>query len=125
MASSLPLTPVSYNCRGWNSGRILICDLSECFVQEHWLLNSQLVLSPSLLNSVLLVCLTWMIHYFMASAASSCQIVIHLPLLSIGNLVLCICVYFPANYHHIQSSDAFLNILCEIEGFIDTVSFDH
>ena len=35
-----------YVCRGWNSGRTLINDLSDhfdlCFVQEHWLLNSQL-----------------------------------------------------------------------------------
>ena len=44
---------VSYNCRGWNSGRTLINDFIDdfdlCFVQEHWLLNSQLdclTLSP-------------------------------------------------------------------------------
>ena len=47
-------------------------------------------------------------------------------LLAIGNLsILCICVYFPTNYHDTQSSDAFLSMVGEIEGFIDTISFDH
>ncbi len=49
-----------------------------------------------------------------------------LTLLSIENLsILCICVYFPTDYHDAQSSDAFLSTLCEIEGFIDSIAFDH
>jgi len=38
---------VSYNCRGWNSGKSLLnnslldnCDI--CLIQEHWLLRDQL-----------------------------------------------------------------------------------
>ena len=46
MAQSNSLRLVSFNCRGWNSGRYLIHDMSHlfdfCFVQEHWLFDSQL-----------------------------------------------------------------------------------
>ena len=38
---------------------------------------------------------------------------------------LCICAYFPTDYHDIHSRDAFIQLLGEIEGFIDSVAFDH
>lgn len=38
--------------------------------------------------------------------------------------LLCMSVYFPANYHDSHSNDSFLYMLAEIEGFIDTVSFE-
>ncbi len=41
-----PIRCVSYNCRGWNSGSILVSDLLKscdiCFLQEHWLLHEHL-----------------------------------------------------------------------------------
>ena len=45
MAAVNSLRLVSYNCRGWNNGSLLIRDLlpncDVCFVQEHWLLKEQ------------------------------------------------------------------------------------
>ena len=151
LSSVLPVSPlrlVSYNCRGWNSGRTLINDLSDhfdlCFVQEHWLLNSQLdslSFSPQFCSTGVSGMDDSLLH---GRPFGGCGIIFrkslsdrvsHLPsiskrfcalLLSIENLsILCICVYFPTNYHDTQSSDAFLSMLCEIEGFIDTVVFDH
>ena len=47
-------------------------------------------------------------------------------LLNTGSLVvLCVCVYFPTNYHDVQSSEAFIGVLGELEGLIDSVAFDH
>ena len=47
-------------------------------------------------------------------------------LLTAGVLsVLCVCVYFPTNYHDAQSTDVFIDRLGEIEGLLDSVSFDH
>ena len=41
-----PLRCCSYNCRGWNSGEILLKSIlysvDLCFIQEHWLITDQL-----------------------------------------------------------------------------------
>ena len=43
-----PLQCLTYNCRGWNSGKQTLWDLigslDICFIQEHWLLPDQLYL---------------------------------------------------------------------------------
>ena len=148
MAQSNSLRLVSFNCRGWNSGRYLIHDISHlfdfCFVQEHWLFDSQLGLlnfSPDFSSfgvsgmddSILL-----------GRPYGGCAIlyrkslapfVSHLPFpskrfcalkVSFNDVsFLCICVYFPTDYHDINSRDAFVQLLGEIEGFIDSITFDH
>ena len=46
MAVSSSLHLVSYNCRGWNNGSLLVHDLLSvcdiCLIQEHWLLYEKL-----------------------------------------------------------------------------------
>ena len=39
--------------------------------------------------------------------------------------LLLICVYFPTNYHTSASCDAFIDVLSELEDFIDSVPFQH
>ena len=42
----VPLKCCTYNCRGWNSGKIVLQDFIDsvdlCFIQEHWLITEQL-----------------------------------------------------------------------------------
>ena len=148
MAQSNSLRFVSFNCRGWKSGCYLIGEISHlfdfCFIQEHWLFDSQLGLlnfSPEFSSfgvsgmddSILL-----------GRPYGGCAIIYrkslapyvsHLPFpskrfcalkISFNDIsFLCICVYFPTDYHDIHSRDAFVQLLGEIEGFIDSVSFDH
>ena len=148
MASELPLRLVSYNCRGWNSGNILVCDLCDsfdlCFVQEHWLLDSQLDLlsfSPQFcsigvsgMSDALLQGRPYGgcgIIYRKTLSDKVCPLSftskrLCAALLTISNKsILCVCVYFPTNYHDVDSSAAFLGMLGEIEGIMDQVSFDH
>ena len=43
--------------------------------------------------------------------------------MSVGNVL--ICEYFPTNYHTSASRDAFIDVLSELEDFIDSVPFQH
>ncbi len=46
MSVSTTLRLVSYNCKGWHNGSLLVSDLLKscdiCLVQRHWLLKEQL-----------------------------------------------------------------------------------
>lgn len=148
MASSSSLRLVSFNCRGWNSGSLLLNDLSDsfdiCFVQEHWLFDFQLSslsfcddfnsvgvsgMSDSLLlgrpyggcGLIYRKSLTHLITHHSSNSDRFCAISVHLN----GISLLFICVYFPTNYHTLESKNAFTDLLGVLAGFIDTISFDH
>ena len=148
MALSTSLRIVSYNCRGWKSGCHLVRDISDsfdfCFIQEHWLLDSQLgllTLSPHFSShgvsgvddSVLLgrpyggcgiiyrKALAPLVSHLPSTSKRFCALKFSLD----GISLLFICVYFPTDYRDAQSRAAFVHLLGEIEGFLDTVTFDH
>ena len=139
---------VSYNCRGWNSGVTFLRDYSTvfdlCFLQEHWLFQSQLALLDfsndfsshgisGMDDSVLLrgrpyggcgiifrKSLRNNITILNASSKSFCSV-----RLRVGDsTILLICVYFPTDYHSDVSNDNFMSSVGELCGFIDSQAFD-
>ena len=144
-----PLRCSSFNCRGWNSGHLtlkkFIDSLDICFIQEHWLLNDHLYkineVSPEFLSisvsGVDQSCLITGRPYGGCSILYRKSLSPFITLLDSGSnrfcalklcdsnglSVLMICVYMPGE-HTQDAFNAYLNILGELEGFIDRYGCD-
>ena len=141
---------VSYNCRGWNSGQIAVCELLQscdiCLIQEHWLFHDQL----NLLNidsNFLSVGVSAMdsSKLLLGRPYGGCAILFRHSLISCisrldspskhfcavrlqdnaGSTTLIVCVYLPFSDGSSESSNEFLVTLGELEGFIDRYSSDY
>ena len=141
---------VSYNCRGWNSGQIAVCELLQscdiCLIQEHWLFHDQL----NLLNidsNLLFVGVSAMdsSKLLLGRPYGGCAILFRRSLISCisrldspskhfcavrlqdnaGSTTLIVCVYLPFSDGSSESSNEFLVTLGELEGFIDRYSSDY
>ena len=141
---------VSYNCRGWNSGQIAVCELLQscdiCLIQEHWLFHDQL----NLLNidsNFLSVGVSAMdsSKLLLGRPYGGCAILFRRSLISCisrldspskrfcavrlqdnaGSTTLIVRVYLPFSDGSSESSNEFLVTLGELEGFIDRYSSDY
>ena len=134
---------VSYNCRGWNNGSSLVCDLLSnsdvCLVQEHWLLHEKLNLldmdpdfffhGVSGMDSATLLrgrpyggcaifyrkSLSPNISVVKAPSKRSCAISLRD---ASDKTTLLICVYLPTHYGTHSSYDDFLSMIEELCFFI-------
>ena len=149
--SSQTIRLCSYNCRGWKSEARYVtnllksCDL--CFIQEHWLLpdhigalnisNDFLSIATSGMDSseLILGCpfggcgilyrksLAPYVSRIKCNSKRFCAL--YFSLCSPGNPhlnTLLINVYLPTDY---GTNNAYLESLCELEGFISTHPFDN
>ena len=140
---------VSFNCRGWYNGRSTVADLLDshdiCLIQEHWLFNDQLNQLNFNLN-FLSVGVSGMDSSILLHGRpfGGCAMLFRKSLISSvtmlstnakrfcavrlsdqsGYSVLLICVYLPTDYGTLSSRDDFLYVIGELEGFINSQSFN-
>ena len=146
-SSTMPLRCCSFNCRGWNNGKLTlknyIDSLDLCFVQEHWLLHDNLNSVREISPDYLCVGVSGLCSELCGCPFSGCSILYCKSLsLSVtpvhscsnrfcgikvcdssGLSYLLICVYMPIDYGSTSYSD-YLNTLGELEGFIVSHSCD-
>ena len=141
---------VSYNCRGWNSGKTTVCDLLQscdiCLIQEHWLFQDQLYLL-NIDSNFLSVGVSGMdsSKLLLGRPYGGCAILYRRSLISrtsrldspskrfctvclsdnVGSTTLIISVYLPLFDGSGESSNEFLVTLEELEGFIDRYRSDN
>ena len=139
----MPLKCCSFNCRGWNNGKLTlknyIDSLDLCFVQEHWLLYDNLNLVREISPDFLCVGVSGLSSDSLLQGRpyGGCSILYRkslslsvTPLHSCSNrfcgLKICdssgvsyllICVYMPSDCGSASYSE-YLNTLGELEGFI-------
>ena len=147
--SSIIQKCVTYNCRGWNSRLCVLPDLLDtcdiCFIQEHWLFTEHLSdlnsvnneftsVGVSVMDSGILLCrhpyggcgilsrkaLSPYVKTLHTGSNCLCSIKL---CDSVGTSFLLVCVYLPTNFQSTSFTD-YLNVLGELEGFIDSQSFD-
>ena len=145
----MPLKCCSFNCRGWNNGKLTlknyIDSLDLCFVQEHWLLYDNLNLVREISPDFLCVGVSGLSSdsLLQGRPCGGCSILYRkslslsvTPLHSCSNrfcgLKICdssgvsyllICVYMPSDCGSASYSE-YLNTLGELEGFIFSHSCD-
>ena len=145
----MPLKCCSFNCRGWNNGKLTlknyIDSLDLCFVQEHWLLYDNLNLVREISPDFLCVGVSSLSSDSLLRGRpyGGCSILYRkslslsvTPLHSCSNcfcgLKICdssgvsyllICVYMPSDCG-IASYSEYLNTLGELDGFIFSHSCD-
>ena len=142
---------VTCNCRGWNSGPCVLPDLLDacdiCFIQEHWLFTEHLSDLNSVNNEFTFVGVSGMDSGILLCGRpyGGCGIIYCKSLFfsyvktlhtgsnhfcsiklcdSVGTSFLLIYVYLPTVFQSSSFTD-YLNTLGELEGFIDSQSFDH
>ena len=144
-----PLRCCSFNCRGWNNGKITLKNYVDsidlCFVQEHWLLRDCLNLvneiSPDLYSAGVsgINCdFLWRgrpyggCSLLYRKSLDSCVTPLDTHSDRFCSLKICdlsgvsyllICVYMPCNYDQSSYGD-YLNTLGELEGFIELQNCD-
>ena len=150
MSVTNSLRLVSYNCRGWNNGSLLVSDLLSscdiCLIQEYWLLHEKLDLldiNPDFLSygisgmdlGILLrgrpyggcailyrKSLSPIVSVVSSHSSRFCAI----SLSDMSCIVtLLVCVYLPTDYGTAASYDDYLCVLGELDGFIESQTFDH
>jgi len=135
---------LTYNCRGWNSGKQTLWDLIDsldlCFIQEHWLLSDQLYvlnefhpdfhsISVSGVDSSVLLygrpyggCAILYRHSLFSCITPLCCDSNRFCALklrgSCGLSVLVVCVYMPAQSHSL-CFDEYLGTIGELEGLLE------
>ena len=138
---------MSFNCRGWNSALITLKSLVDsfdvCFVQEHWLTSGHLYKLNDMSSDFLSVGVSGMDDTVLLSGRpyGGCSILyrkwlsssiipnsnrfcaVRLQELS-GSSVLLVYVYLPSEGAMFCFND-YLNILGELEGFIESQLCDH
>jgi len=145
----------SYNCRGWRSGSDFVhsilprCDF--CLIQEHWLLSEHLG-SLNIPDDFLSWGISGMdsceflhgrpfggcgilyresfandVTRINCSSKRFCALSINLPNIPNNSMfsLLLVCVYMPADYNSPEATAAFLEPLCDLDGFILSESFDN
>ncbi len=150
MSSLDSLRCISYNCRGWNNGSLLVRDLLKscdlCLIQEHWLFDEQLF-NLNIDSEFLSVGVSGMDSsaFLLGRPYGGCAILFRKSLInrikmlnshskrfcavkledSIGSVILLINVYLPTDYSTSVSFGDYLIALGELEGFIDSQCYDH
>ena len=141
---------LSYNCRGWNSGKYFLDpdflnNYDICLIQEHWLLPEQLSLldidpnfcsfGVSAIDSSRILTgrpyggcgflirnsILNMVTRIDSNSSRFCAISIN----SNSLVTLLVCVYLPTNYGTHDSDDLFQQTLSEISGFLDSCCYDN
>ncbi len=140
----------TYNCKGWDNGIPITSNLLRshdiCLIQEHRLFDDHLNLLIQIFFQLVLVVWTLQSCFRVAllgvvrSSSESLQLA-QLPIYTMlstiskrfcairlsdqsGCILLIICVYLPTDYGTSSSHDDFLFVLGELEGFINSESFD-